>query len=68
VTLYHGGSLDEDAYENVSFYGTKKVTVMFDERSSFGQIFARACEGISCNLNNPRISIEGFIVLCFWMH
>jgi hypothetical protein len=41
----------------------KKVTVMFDERPSFGQIFARACEEISCNLNDPSISIEGL-----WSH
>jgi hypothetical protein len=34
-----------------------KVTVIFDERPSFGQIFARACEEISYNLNDPRISI-----------
>jgi hypothetical protein len=58
VTLYHGGSMEEDVYENVSFDGMKNVTVMFDERPSFGQIFARACEEISCNLNKPDISIE----------
>ena len=34
---------------------------MFDERPSFGQIFARACEEISCNLNDPRISIQGLL-------
>jgi hypothetical protein len=55
VTLYHGGSVEEDVYGNVSFYGMKKVIVMFDERPSFGQIFARACEEISCNLNDPSI-------------
>jgi hypothetical protein len=32
VTLYHGGIMEEDIYGNVSFYGMKKVTVMFDER------------------------------------
>jgi hypothetical protein len=37
------------------------VTVMFDERPSFGQIYARACEEISCNLNDPSISIEGLL-------
>jgi hypothetical protein len=31
VTLYHGGSVAEDVYKNVSFDGMKKVTVMFDE-------------------------------------
>jgi hypothetical protein len=61
VTLYHGESVDEDVYENVSFYGMNKATVMFNERPSFGQIFVRACEEISCNLNNPTISIEGLL-------
>jgi hypothetical protein len=39
----------------------KKVTVMFDERPSFGQIFARACEEIHSNLNDPSISIDGLL-------
>jgi hypothetical protein len=26
VTLYHGESVEEDVYGNVSFYGMKKVT------------------------------------------
>jgi hypothetical protein len=53
--------VEEDVYGNVSFDGMKKVTVMFDERPSFGQIFARACKEISCNLNDPGISIEGLL-------
>jgi hypothetical protein len=61
MTLYHGGSMEEDVYGNVNFYGMKKVTVMFDERPSFGQIFTRACEEISCNLNDSRISIQGLL-------
>jgi hypothetical protein len=35
VTLYHGGSMEEDVYVNVSFDGMKKVTMIFDERPSF---------------------------------
>jgi hypothetical protein len=61
MTLYHGGSVEEDVYGNVIFYGMKKVNVMFDKRPSFGQIFARACEKISCNLNDPIISIQGLL-------
>ena len=53
--------MEEDVYGNVSFYGMKNVTMMFDERPSFGQIFARACEEISCNLNDPSISIEDLL-------
>jgi hypothetical protein len=61
VTLYHGGSMEEDVYGNFSFDGMKKVTMMFVERSSFSQIFARACEKIHCNLKDPGISIEGLL-------
>jgi hypothetical protein len=44
VTLYNGENMEEDVYGNVSFDGMKNVTIMFDERPSFGQIFVRACE------------------------
>jgi hypothetical protein len=46
-----------DVYGNVSFDGMKIVTMLFDERPSFDKIFVRACEEISCNINDPRISI-----------
>jgi glycine cleavage system regulatory protein len=49
--------MEIDAYENVSFDGMKIVTMLFDERPSFDKIFARACEEISCNINDSRISI-----------
>jgi hypothetical protein len=61
VTLYHGGNIEGDVYRNVSFDGMKKVTVMFDERPSFSQIFARACEEIRYNLNDSGISIEDLL-------
>jgi hypothetical protein len=53
--------VETNVYGNVSFYGMKNVTMMFDKRPSFGQIFARACEEISCNLNDPRIPIQGLL-------
>jgi hypothetical protein len=53
--------MEEHVYGNVSFDGMKKVTVMFEERPSFDQIFTRACEEISCDLNDPKISIEGLL-------
>jgi hypothetical protein len=46
-----------DAYGNVTFDGMKIVSMLFDERPSFDKIFARACEEISCDINDPRISI-----------
>jgi hypothetical protein len=53
--------VETDDYGNASFYGMKNMTMMSDERPSFAQIFFRACEEISCNLNDPRISIQGLL-------
>jgi hypothetical protein len=53
--------VETDVYGNASFYGMKNVTMMFDEKPSFAQIFARACEEISCNINDRRISIQGLL-------
>jgi hypothetical protein len=57
VTLYHGGSVEDDVYGNVSFDGMKKVTVMFDERPYFGQI--------SCNLTTMAYQLR---VYCPMLH
>jgi hypothetical protein len=53
--------VEEDVYGNAIFHGMKKVAVMFDERPSFSQIFARACEETRCNLNDPGFSFEGLV-------
>ena len=50
-----------DAYGNVTYDGMKIVAMLFDERPSFDKIFARACEEISCDINDPRISIQGLL-------
>jgi hypothetical protein len=39
----------QDVYENVSFDRTKKVAVIFDDRSLFSEIFTRACDELHCN-------------------
>ena len=52
--------MEEDVYGNVSFDGMKKVTIMFDERPSFGYILARACEEISFNLNDPAYRLRAY--------
>jgi hypothetical protein len=61
VTIFHGGSVEEDVYGNVSFDRIKKVTVIFEERLSFSEIFARACDEFHCNSNDPGISVEGLV-------
>ena len=61
VTLYHVGRVEIDVYGSVTFDGMKIVTMLFDERTSFDKLLARACEEISCDINDPRISIQGLL-------
>jgi hypothetical protein len=61
VTLYHGGSVEEHVYGNISFDGMKKVTMKFDERSYFSNIFARAYDELRCNSNDPDILVESLV-------
>ena len=53
--------MEIDAYGSVTFDGMKIVTMLFVERPSFDQLLARACEEISCDINDPRISIQGLL-------
>jgi hypothetical protein len=39
VTLYHGGSVEEDEFGNVSFVGMQRVPVIFDDRPLFSELF-----------------------------
>jgi hypothetical protein len=43
-TLYHEGNVEEYIYGNVSFDGMKKVAMIFDDRLSLSEIFARVCD------------------------
>ena len=53
--------MEIDAYGSVTFDGMKIVTMLFVERPTFDQLLARACEEISCDINDPRISIQGLL-------
>jgi hypothetical protein len=46
---------------DVSFDRMKKVTVIFDKRLSFTEIFARARDELHCNSNDLGISAEGLV-------
>ena len=35
VTLYHGGSVEEDEFGNISFVGMQRVPLMIDDRRCF---------------------------------
>jgi hypothetical protein len=61
VTLYHGGSVEEDEFGNVSFVGMQRVPVIFDDRPLFSELFGRARDELKCNSNEDAILVEGVL-------
>ena len=59
ATLYHGGSVEEDEFGNISFVGMQRVSLMFDDRPLFSEFFGSARDELNCNSNEDGISIEG---------
>jgi hypothetical protein len=53
VTLYHGGSVEEDQFGNVSFVGMQRVHVMFDDQPLFCELMASA--RMSLNVNQMKM-------------
>jgi hypothetical protein len=49
VTLYHGGSVEEDQFGNVNFVGMQRVLVIFDDRSLFSKLMGSAHDELKCN-------------------
>ena len=42
MTIYHGGTLERDNYGYVEFVEIQNVPVLFNEKSSFSEMVARA--------------------------
>jgi len=61
VTLYHGGSVEEDEFGNVSFVGMQRVPLMFDDRPLFSELFGSAHDELHCNSNEDVILVEGVL-------
>jgi hypothetical protein len=61
VTLYHGGSVEEDQFGNVSFVGMERVPIMFDDRPLFCELMASARDVLKCNSNEDAILVEGVL-------
>jgi len=59
VTLYHGGSVEEDEFGNVCFIGMQRVPLMFDERPLFSELMGSAHHELKCNSNEDAILVEG---------
>jgi hypothetical protein len=61
VTVYHGGSVEEDEFGNVSFVGMQRVPLIFDDRPLFSELFGRARAELHCNSNEDSILVEGLL-------
>jgi len=61
VTLYHGGSVEEDEFDNVSFVGMQRVPVIFDDRPLICELFGTARDELKCNSNEDAILVEGVL-------
>jgi hypothetical protein len=61
VTLYHGGSVEEDEFGNVRFVGMQRVPLMSNDRPMFSELGGSARDVLHCNSNEDGISIEGVL-------
>jgi hypothetical protein len=61
VTLYHGGSVEEDKFGNVCFVGMQRVSMIYDDHLLFSQLMGSACDELKCNSNEDDISVEGVL-------
>jgi hypothetical protein len=61
VILYHGGTVEQDEFGNVSFVGMQRVPVIFDDRPLFSKLFGGAREELKCNSNEDAILVEGVL-------
>ena len=61
VTVYHGGSIEEDDFGNIRFVGTQRLPLLFVQRLLFDEMLARACDQIYCNSNEGELKVEGVL-------
>jgi hypothetical protein len=49
VSIYHGGTMERDRYGYVEFVDMQNVSVLFDEKSTFSELVARARKELHCH-------------------
>jgi hypothetical protein len=59
VTLYHGGSIEKDVFGNITFYdGMHGVSLIFNDRPLFSEVFDRARDELQCISSEDAISVQ----------
>ena len=62
MTIYHGGAVEYDRYGYVEFVDMQSVSVLFNDRSSFSEMVARAQKELHCH-GDDGIAVEGILHL-----
>ena len=60
MTVYHGGSVEEDEFGNIRFVGMQRA-MLFVGRPLFAEVIARARDQIHCNSNKGELTFEGVL-------
>ena len=63
VTVYHGGSIEEDDFGNIRFVGTQRLPLLFVQRLLFDEMLARARDQIYCNSNELNSKLKGYFTM-----
>jgi hypothetical protein len=62
VSIYHGGIMERDRYGYIEFVDMQSVPVLFNEKPSFSELAAMACEEVHCH-GDDDIVVEGVLHL-----
>ena len=66
MTIYHGGTVEYDRYGYVEFIDMQSMPVLFNDRTSFSEMVARAREELHClgdDDDDDGITVEGVLHL-----
>jgi hypothetical protein len=61
VILYHGGNVEKDVLGNVTFDEMHGVSLIFNDRPLFSEVFGRARDEIQCISSEDAISVQGVV-------
>jgi hypothetical protein len=61
VTLYYGGNIEKGVFGNITFDGMHGVSLIFNDRLLFSEVFGRARDELQCISSENAISVQGVV-------
>jgi hypothetical protein len=58
LTLYHGGSVEKDVFGNITFDRMHEVSLIFNDRLLFSEVFGRAHDELQCISSEDATSVK----------